>query len=191
MESMRLFVALDIPDDIRQALAATARNLRATCPGARWARIDGLHVTLKFIGETPGETLEPIKAALATVRAAAPITLQFRGPGFFPDARRPRVLWVGIETGAELAVLAAAVENSLAGLGIARDTRAFSPHLTLARFDHPRGLAALHAAIEAAGPLEFGATRAKEFHLYQSVLKRGGAEYTRLATFSFAGRASQ
>jgi 2'-5' RNA ligase len=191
MKSMRLFVALDIPDNIRQALGTTVRKLRAACPDARWARIDGLHVTLKFIGETPGEKLEPIKAALATVRAAAPIALQFRGAGFFPDARRPRVLWVGIVTGADLVALAAAVENSLAALGIARESRAFSPHLTLARFDHPRGLAALHAAIEAAGPLEFGATTAKEFHLYQSVLKRGGAEYTRLATFSFAGSTSE
>ena len=76
-------------------------------------------------------------------------------------------------------------------LGIAREERAFSPHLTLARFDTPRGLDALHAAIEKAGRLEFGATTAKEFHLYQSVLKPGGAEYTRLATFSFAGRKSE
>lgn len=188
---MRLFVALDIPEDIRQALAATVRTLRVACPDARWARIDGLHATLKFIGETPGEKLEPIKSALATVQAAAPITLQFRGAGFFPDMRRPRVLWAGIEAGPDLAALARDVENSLAPLGIARETRAFSPHLTLARFDRPRGLALLHAALAAAGPLEFGATTAKEFHLYQSVLKRGGAEYTRLVTFSFAGSTSQ
>lgn len=188
---MRLFVALDIPEDIREALAATVRILRVACPDARWAGIDGLHVTLKFIGETPGEKLVPVKSAVSSVRVAAPITLQFRGVGFFPDARRPRVLWAGIETGPELAALARDVENSLAPLGIARETRAFSPHLTLARFDRPRGLAALHAAIEAAGPLEFGATTAKEFHLYQSVLKRGGAEYTRLAAFSFAGSTSQ
>ena len=188
---MRLFVALNIPDDIRQALDTVVRTLRTACPDARWARIDGLHVTLKFIGETPGDKLEPIKAALANVRAAAPIALQFRGTGFFPDARRPRVLWAGIEAGPELTELAASVENSLAALGIPRETRVFSPHLTLARFDRPRGLAALHSAIEAAGPLEFGATVAKEFHLYQSVLKRGGAEYTRLATFSFVGSTSQ
>ena len=188
---MRLFVALDIPGDIRQALATTVRTLRAACPEARWARIDGLHVTLKFIGETPGEKLEAIKAALGSVRAAAPVTLHFRGAGFFPDARRPRVLWAGIEADTELALLAAAVENSLAELGIARETRAFSPHLTLARFDRPRGLDALHDAIESAAPLKFGATLTKEFHLYQSVLKRGGAEYTRLATFSFAGSTSQ
>jgi len=191
MEFMRLFVALDIPEDIRHALAATIRTLRAACPDARWARTDGLHVTLKFIGDISGEKLEAIKSALASVRAAAPSTLQFRGVGFFPDMRHPRVLWAGIEAGPELAALARDVENSLAPLGIARETRAFSPHLTLARFDRARGLAALHDAIEAAGPLEFGATSAKEFHLYQSVLKRGGAEYTRLATFSFAGSTAQ
>ncbi len=92
-----------------------------------------------------------------------------------------------MEAGDELGALAAAVETALEPLGIAREQRAFSPHLTLARFDSPSDLQRLHAAIAAAGPLEFGGAIAKEFHLYQSVLKRGGAEYTRLATFRCSG----
>src|ERR1700680_860316 len=185
---MRLFVAMDIPEDVRSSLAALAAKLRPACRNARWVRIEGLHVTLKFIGETSPEKGEAIKLALAAVPCRAPISINFRGLGLFPNERRPRVLWAGIESGSELAELAAAVETSLDPLGIAREERAFSPHLTLARFDTPRGLDDLHAAIEKAGPLEFGGTTTKEFHLYQSVLKPGGAEYTRLATFSFAGR---
>ncbi len=184
---MRLFVAMDIPEDVRSSLAALAAKLRIACRNARWTRIEGLHVTLKFIGETSAEKTEMIKLALAAIPCRAPISINFRGLGFFPNERRPRVLWAGIEGGTELAALAAAVETSLEPLGIAREERAFSPHLTLARFDTPRGLDALHAAIEKAGPFEFGGTTAKEFHLYQSVLKPGRAEYTRLATFSFAG----
>ncbi|HXP81088.1 MAG TPA: RNA 2',3'-cyclic phosphodiesterase [Verrucomicrobiae bacterium] len=188
---MRLFVALDIPDDVRTAIHAIVAKLRPECRNARWVRIEGLHVTLKFIGETSAEKTEMIKTALASIPARAPIPIEFRGLGFFPNERRPRVLWAGIEASTDLAAFAEAVETAFAALGIAREERAFSPHLTLARFDTPRGLNALHAAIEKAGPVEFGVTTAKEFHLYQSVLKPGGAEYTRLATVSFAGRKSE
>jgi len=188
---MRLFVALDIPEDVRSLLAALAAKLRPACRNARWVRIEGLHVTLKFIGETSAEKTEMIKTALASIPSRAPIPMQFHGLGFFPHERRPRVLWAGIEAGTDLAALAAAVETSLGVLGIPREDRAFSPHLTLARFDTPRGLDALHAAVEKVGAIEFGATTAKEFHLYQSILKPGGAEYTRLATYSFAGRKSE
>jgi RNA 2',3'-cyclic 3'-phosphodiesterase len=184
---MRLFVALAIPDDVRSAILAIVAKLRPACRNARWGRIEGLHVTLKFIGETSAEKTEMIKTALASISPRTPIPMNFRGLGFFPNERRPRVLWAGIEAGTDLAALAAAVETSLGALAIPREERAFSPHLTLARFDTPRGLDALHNTIEKTGPLEFGATTAKEFYLYQSVLKPGGAEYTRLATFSFAG----
>jgi RNA 2',3'-cyclic 3'-phosphodiesterase len=188
---MRLFVAMEIPDDARCAIGALASKLRTTCRNARWVRIEGLHVTLKFIGETSPEKAAEIKTALASIPSRAPILMNFRGLGFFPNERRPRVLWAGIEAGTDLAALAAAVETALGALGIPREERAFSPHLTLARFDTPRGLDALHAAIEKAGLVEFGVATAQEFHLYQSVLKPGGAEYTRLATFSFAGRRSE
>jgi 2'-5' RNA ligase len=180
---MRVFVALDIPEPVRAAIERLIAKLRPVCRGARWVRIEGAHVTLKFVGEVPPEKIEPIKAALGTVFLTAPVELIFRGVGFFPNAKRPRVFWAGIEGGSELGSLAAAVESALESLGIDRDPRAFSPHLTLARLESPDGLDALRAGI--AGPFEFGRGIASEFHLYQSVLKPGGAEYTRLATFRF------
>lgn len=188
---MRLFVALNIPEDVRQAIDALVVKLRVLCREARWVRIEGAHVTLKFIGEIPLERAEDIKAALATVPFPAPIKMSFRGLGFFPNERRPRVLWAGIEAGDELGALAAAIETALEPVGIARERRPFSPHLTLARFDSPSGLKRLHAGIAAAGSLEFGHAIAAEFRLYQSVLKRSGAEYTRLATFHFSGGESR
>lgn len=184
---MRLFVALDIPDEVRQAIAAAAAKWEEACRAARWVRIEGAHVTLKFIGEVPSGKVAQIQAALAMVRGTTPIELTFRGLGFFPNARRPRVFWAGIEAGPELAGLAGAVEVALDPLGIARESRPFSPHLTLARFDSPAGLDQLQAEIAAAGALEFGRATANQFHLYLSVLKHGGAEYTRLASNPLGG----
>jgi 2'-5' RNA ligase len=183
---MRLFVALDIPEDVRNAIGALASRLRPLCESARWVRIEGAHVTLKFIGEVPAEKAEEIKAALAAVLPRAPIKIAFRGVGFFPNERRPRVLWGGVKSSDDLTALATAVEVVLEPLGFPREQRTFSPHLTLARFDSQTGLTPLVAGIAAAGTLEFGDTTANEFHLYQSVLKRGGAEYTRQATYRFS-----
>lgn len=184
---MRLFVALDIPEDVRAALGALVTKLRVQLRDARWVRIEGAHVTLKFIGEVPTEKMDDIQAALRAVPFPDPIRINFRGVGFFPNERRPRVLWAGIEAGPALGALAAAVDAALELLGIAREQREFSPHLTLARLDSPKNLNRLQEGIATAGPLVFGSGVANEFHLYQSVLKRGGAEYTRLATFVTAG----
>jgi 2'-5' RNA ligase len=182
---VRLFVAIDIPDAVRAALSSLVATLRPACGNARWTHIENAHATLKFIGEVPVERAEPVRAALMPIRSSASVDMIFRGVDFFPDAARPRVLWAGIESGPALGALASAVETALEPLGIPRERREFSPHLTLARFEKGGSLESLHQAIAAAGPLEFGRGAAREFHLYQSVLKRGGAEYTRLATYDF------
>jgi len=148
------------------------------------------HVTLKFIGEVPAERAEAIRLSLAEVHGIASVEIRFAGLGFFPNDRRPRVLWAGIEGGPALAKLAAAVDECLAILGIAREAREFRPHVTLARFDSAKGLDPLRAAIAKLGAPEFGRATAREFYLYQSTLKRTGAEYTRLATYNFSGDSS-
>lgn len=187
---MRVFLALDIPDEVRQSISEVSKKLARACPQARWARVEGLHVTLKFIGETTPEMVERIKASLATVRSEMPVEMSFRGAGFFPNERHPRVFWVGIAATPNLAELAADVERRLEPLGIPREQRPFRPHLTLARFQSEEGLAGLREVLGSLGALEFGATRTGELYLYQSRLKPGGAEYTRLARLAFAGGAS-
>ncbi len=186
---MRVFVALDIPDEVRRKISEFRAGLEAVCPQARWARVDGMHVTLKFIGEVPPPKVEQINAALAAIRSAARVEMNFRGAGYFPDERHARVFWIGIAGTANLGELAAAIEQRLEPLGIAREQRAFHPHLTLARFKSREGLEQLREAVKAYGALEFGATRAAELYLYQSKLERGGAEYTRIATLPFVGDA--
>ena len=182
---MRLFVALDVPGPVRAALSELTERLRKTCPGARWVRLEGAHITLKFIGEVSSEKFEEIRGALGAISHFTPITVRFAGLGFFPSPRRPRVFWAGVEGGPPLAQLAAAIEMKLELLGIPPEKRAFHPHLTLARIETPQDSRGLAAAVEALGSPEFGNEALNEFHLYQSVLKRSGAEYSRLATYPF------
>ena len=180
---MRLFVALDVPEAVRAALTELTERLRKSCPGARWVRLEGTHITVKFIGEVSTEKFEEIRAALVAISHFSPITVRFAGLGFFPTPRRPRVFWAGVEGGAPLAQLAAAIEMKLDALGIPPEKRTFHPHLTLARFESPQDSRGLGDAVEALGSPEFGNETLNEFHLYQSVLKRAGAEYSRLVTY--------
>ena len=184
---MRLFVALDFPDAVRQTLRELIARLQPGFGSAKWVRPEAMHITLKFIGEVDGEKLAPIRGALAPVHSSAPVEIHFRGLGFFPNERRPRVLWCGVEASTNLAELAEAVQRALVPLGIPAESRDFVPHLTLARFNSdyaPRK--DLETLVRAAGELksyDFGRTRETEFHLIESILKPAGAEYRRLETF--------
>jgi RNA 2',3'-cyclic 3'-phosphodiesterase len=185
---VRLFVALDFPEAVRASLRDLIARLRPLSSGARWARPEGMHITLKFIGETDRGKLEAISSALASVHSARTVEMQFRGLGFFPNERKPRVLWCALEASPNLATLAADIESVLEPTGTTRETRTFVPHLTLARFDSQHGLKGADKLVGAAEELrsyEFGAARESEFYLYESVLKPSGAEYKRLAAFPF------
>src|SRR5689334_7711280 len=129
---MRLFIALDIDDAIRERLQRFMEGVRGFAPDARWVRPESLHVTLKFIGEKPAEFVDAVKAGLTGIHSAA-FEFAFRGYGFFPTPKAARVFWVGIESGPELAALAKSVDDATFRLGVPREDHAYSPHLTLAR----------------------------------------------------------
>ncbi len=188
---MRLFVALEIPDQVRDGFAALIAELRGADSSfsksrARWVRPENLHVTLKFIGHVDSGKLDAIRAALAEVRLDSPVELQFRGLGFFPNGKRPRVFWAGIEASPNLAPLAGEIEARLAKVGISGETREFAPHLTLARFEPPGISDGLSAIAQENVAREFGTVRTGEFHLFESKTKPSGAEYARLQSFPFA-----
>lgn len=195
---MRLFVALDINDDIRDRITRALDGLSGFAPEARWARPESLHVTLKFIGEQSGARVDEIKGSLATMESEQ-FQMNFRGYGFFPSARAPRVFWIGIESGPELASLASSVDSKLASLSIQKEKHSYNPHLTLARSsgrsasqhkekdkgDGPnRSFWPLQEKLEALPVPEFGTMTAREFFLYQSKPSPGGSEYTKLARFA-------
>ena len=188
---MRLFVALEIPDQVRDGFAALIAELRGADSSfsksrARWVRPENLHVTLKFIGHVDSGKLDAIRAALAEVRLDSPVELRFRGLGFFPNGKRPRVFWAGIEASPNLAPLAGEIEARLAKVGISGETREFAPHLTLARFEPPGISDGLSAIAQENVSREFGAVHTSEFHLFESKTKPSGAEYARLQSFPFA-----
>jgi 2'-5' RNA ligase len=183
---VRLFVAIEIPDELRRAIAEFLTAMRRHAPRARWVRPETIHVTLKFIGEASAEKMEAIRDALAPIQFPAPVEMEFRGTGFFPAERRPRVFWIGIQANASLAELAGAVDGQLEPLGIARESRAFVPHLTLARFEQPGESGDLARALGDANRHSFGRMLAREFHLYESRLLREGAQHIRLETYCFA-----
>jgi 2'-5' RNA ligase len=191
---VRLFVALEIPLAVRDRFVALVDDLRTLDPKAsgkkpRWLRPENLHVTLKFIGNAVSEKSDFIRAALAEVRSEEPIAVRFRGLGFFPNGKRPRVLWARVDASQNLSSVAAEIDQRLAKLDIPSERRSFTPHLTLARLK-PSGIsAALQAAVEQNAGREFGELHTNAFHLIESKLKPSGAEYTTLQSFSFAAEA--
>ena len=124
---MRVFVGLDIDPAIRERMTRYLEGVRGFAPEARWVKPESFHVTLKFIGEQKGELVEEIKRELATVRAQT-FDISFRGQGFFPNARSPRVFWLGIEAGEQLPQLAQAVDEAVARTGVERETNDYQPH---------------------------------------------------------------
>ena len=187
---MRCFVAIELPDDVRAALARTQASLRQRAPRAdlRWVDAAGLHVTLKFLGEVAEDRLSALTDALrATVASHAALALAVAGLGGFPSLGRPRVLWAGIPTGvAELGRLAAALERALAPLGFPPESRPFRSHVTIARVRSPRGTGRIAAAIRAGGDVDFGRWTATDVVLFQSRLRPSGAVYEPLARFALA-----
>jgi 2'-5' RNA ligase len=191
---MRLFVALDIEDAIRERIARFVDGVRGFAPEARWVRAESLHLTLKFIGEQPTEAAAAIQSSLAGVQAPT-LSLAFRGYGFFPNPKSARVFWIGIQSEDRLAHLAAAVDAALERLGIARETHAFTPHLTVARGaggsgaprwrkgDRPNAQFGKLQEKLASLTAEFGTMTAREFFLYQSQLSPQGSRYSKLARF--------
>jgi 2'-5' RNA ligase len=177
---MRIFIALEIPVEVRARLAEYMERARALAPEARWARVEGLHITLKFVGQINDARLGEIKTALAAVKAT-PFTVNFAGVGFFSNQNAARVFWAGVDGGEHLQHLASAIDAALEKLGFPRETKSYHPHLTLARTSsHPlRELQPLLAE----PPPQFGTMTAREFFLYQSQPQKGGSKYTKLERF--------
>ena len=193
---MRLFVALDIDDDIRFRISRFLDGVREFAPEARWVHPESLHVTLKFIGEKSEDETETIKHSLEMIACDA-FQINIRGYGFFPGSRAPRVFWIGVEADPKLASLAASVDKHLAALNIPSEEHVFNPHLTLARSavgsgrarkkEHDaqnRGLLYLQGKLAALSTPNFGTMTAREFFLYRSQLLRGGSRYTKIAGFA-------
>jgi 2'-5' RNA ligase len=175
---MRLFIAVDLPNDVRTVLARGLGALKRDQPSARWVRPEAVHVTLKFLGERPDELVEALDRAVPSALAdLSPVEVRLGGGGFFPHERRPRVAWVGGDAPG-MDAWARAVEECAADLGVERETRPFSLHLTLARLEHPWGAKTVEHFLTQVGKWRFPEFVAKEMVLFQSELTPAGAVYT-------------
>ena len=200
---MRLFVALDIDEAIRERIRGFINELRALAPNVRWVSTESLHITLKFIGEQPETKLSAIEDVLAKVSAVS-MRISFGGWGFFPATKSSRVFWIGVDAGTELTQLANQIEEALVPLGIEKEKRAFSPHITVARAkggsgapgrqkgDRPnQSFAAVQKRLAGIPSPEFGTMTTREFFLYRSQLSSQGSRYTKMARFALQSQGEQ
>ena len=181
---MRLFTAIDLPSEVIANLESLLVQLK---PAARinWSPVENLHVTTKFVGEWPEERLPELNEALRALPPRPAIAIAIEKLGFFPNPHAPRVFWAGVHGGDALAQLARETEDALAALGIAKEQRPYSPHLTLARIKTPGKQLALLQTVARLPSLDFGRFTADRFFLYRSKTAPTGSVYTQMAEFAF------
>jgi 2'-5' RNA ligase len=180
---MRLFVALDLPGPILASLDSLTRQLKSAASIA-WSPVANLHITTQFLGEWPEARLDEMKTALAQVPKTGPIQISIEGLGWFPNPHSPRVFWAAVHASPALADLARATAEATAKIGVPTETRAYHPHLTLARIKAPTDLAPLRQAVARLDSVEFGEFEASAFYLYLSKPGPSGSIYEKLAEFS-------
>ena len=184
---MRLFTGIDLPEEVRERLERLLMHLRPAAQ-LKWSPVYNLHITLKFIGEWPEEKLPQLETALRSLRQRPPIQIGVKSLGWFPNPHHPRVFWVAVEGGHALPELVQDTELALEPLGIAKEVRGFTAHLTLARIKDPVPLRALREAIERLESVEFGSFPADRFHLFRSQPGSAGSIYTKLSEYPFQSK---
>jgi 2'-5' RNA ligase len=180
---MRAFIAIDLPETIRAELSRKQAMFRPVCLDARWTRPEGIHLTLKFLDEISDAKVREVSTSLKNLGRFEGFRVGLKGFGFFPDARRPTVCWVGVKASANLNQLAEQVEEAMGRIGFAREARDFRPHLTLARFKGQQPQPALQALLAQQGEQELGNFGVSEFFLFESRLLPRGAEYRKVERF--------
>ncbi len=190
MDAIRTFIALELPEDILAQIDQAQTRFKDALPGnaVRWTKPDGVHLTLKFLGQTPEDQISMIVSALRASAAVHPvIDLEVSGAGCFPNLHQPRVIWIGVhedQDGHRLRTLQRAVESCVEPLGYAIERREFSPHLTLGRVAQdirPSDLKKIGEVIGASKVGLLGRFTVSNVALIKSDLRPHGAVYTVLA----------
>lgn len=186
MSLLRAFIAVEIPPEIHKAIESKTAPLRAALDSSlvRWVPTSNIHLTLKFLGGVSPANVELLTQMLnVEVGQHQPFALKFGGLGAFPNHRRPRVIWIGIQAPAGFEALQHGIEAAAATLGYPSEKRPFSPHLTIGRVKQnasPAGMQKVRNALEETEVGVLGTIQATAVHLFKSDLKPTGAVYTRL-----------
>ncbi len=186
MSSVRVFLAIPLPQQLKAAIQTLQNNLRSQMAGVRWVRPENLHLTLHFFGEVEQETLEKIKVSVLSVKGCnRPFMIEVKGLGAFPNRRRPRILWLGLDPKDQLRQVYENCRQSLQQAGVTTELRPYSPHLTIGRLRQPKsGLTDLTGLDSSIGSAVIGRFAADRLVLFESRLQPGGAEHIPLLTVS-------
>lgn len=189
---MRCFVAIDVTEEVRFSISGAIEQMRGLSKGVRWVPPDHVHLTLKFLGEADNAVLLRIQERLQLLCSRhTQFNLTVRGAGGFPNLRRPNVLWVGIDESGPLGLLNRDIEQAMAELGFEREEKRFSPHLTVGRVKSMDGLEAVIREWITFKDAVFGTITVGETLLMKSILKPGGAEYSKIAGFKLGQRKTE
>jgi len=176
---MRLFIAIELPDTVKKALAGLYKDL----PGVRWVPHGQLHLTLHFLGDVDTEQLKMLCQALTAIHSKS-FSLTFTRINCFPQRKSPRIIWMGLEKQAALEHLAQCVKRAVTACGIMIEERPFAPHITLARVKTP-ATEELRHYLAKAGSAKIPPVTVHDFVLFQSILSKEGAQHLPLHVFRF------
>ncbi len=187
-QKIRIFIAVRVPETVRQKIAEFQSRLKSCGGDIRWVRPESIHVTLKFLGDMAAEQIEPIAESIQKdVTSVRPFDISVEGTGVFPNVRRPRILWVGVEKGSEeLKGLAEKVDRACTTFHFQKEKRDYSAHLTIGRVRSPKRIGPL---IETLQTIEFegGSYCVEEVTVMKSDLLQTGAVYTALHQIQLQG----
>ena len=191
MAAIRTFIAVELSEVVRSQIADAVELLRQSLPGIRWVAPRSLHLTFKFLGDVEADKIQRVLGhARNTAERFAPFSLSFSGFGVFPDLRRPRVIWVGLETGREeLIAVQKAVEDALASDGFPRDDKAFKPHLTVGRVRTKKPILDLGKTLNTTA-VRSDPQQVDHIAVYKSDLTPEGPIYTVLGRYELLGTSS-
>ncbi|MEI6610028.1 MAG: RNA 2',3'-cyclic phosphodiesterase [Deltaproteobacteria bacterium] len=189
-KNIRAFLAIEPPEDILQALSNLQEKLKREISGRiSWTKPQGQHLTLKFFGDISMENVTNIRSAVQSRTVLAPsLNLKIEKTGFFPNERKPRVLWCGIAgDGEKLSALQKQLDSDFEGIGFPKEDRPFRAHLTLGRIKDSQVLTGISEALVKHNVFATGVFECKELILFQSKLLPQGAVYRKLAVFTLKG----
>jgi len=181
---IRCFIAIDLSAELKEMISQAQDLLKKSGANVKWVKPSNIHLTLKFLGEIPEKKVEEVKEVLGTL-SFEKTEVSVKSLGAFPNMKRPRVIWAGVEKGAEeLKKISTVLEERLYTIGFKREKRSFKPHLTIGRVRKPGKIKELMDAVDFLKEFDAGVFIADEIIFMQSELKPGGAVYTPMAKYN-------
>ena len=179
-ETIRIFIAIELPEDIQSKLQKLQDDLSSSMPDARWTKPGNIHLTLKFLGDVEVSRIDKISAILKGIaQNFSPFEISLAEIGAFPNSRKPSIIWVGVEKGAQqLVEIAENIESSMEKIGFPKEKRPFRPHLTVGRVRELKHPEAMTKALDESNVGELGVFKANQISLVKSQLDPGGSIYT-------------